>query len=198
MKNILYTIILSFLFSSVCLADFQAGIDADKAGDYATALKEYRVAAEQGHIKAQFNLGWLYHNGEGVTQDYKEVVKWWRLAAEQGNVRAQYNLGWLYHNWYGQGVVTQDYKEAANWFRLAAEQKDASAQNNLGLMYALGEGVIQDMVIAHMWLNIAANNGFEDAIANIDTAESKMTAEQITKAQKLAQRCINKSYRDCG
>ena len=36
MKNILYTIILSFLFSSVCLADYEAGMDAYNAGDYET------------------------------------------------------------------------------------------------------------------------------------------------------------------
>jgi len=47
MKNIFYTIILSFLFSSHVFADFEAGDDAYEAGDYATAIKEFKVAAEQ-------------------------------------------------------------------------------------------------------------------------------------------------------
>ena len=71
MKNILYTIILSFLFSSSVFADWEAGVDAYQAGDYATALKEFRLLAEQGDADAQFNLGVMYEDGQGVTQDYK-------------------------------------------------------------------------------------------------------------------------------
>ena len=32
-------------------------------------------AAEQGDLSAQFNLGWMYDNGEEVTQDYTEALK---------------------------------------------------------------------------------------------------------------------------
>ena len=61
--------------------------------DYKTAVKWYRLAAEQGYVRAQYNLGLMYANGQGVPQDYKTAVKWFRLAAEQGNADAQYNLG---------------------------------------------------------------------------------------------------------
>jgi uncharacterized protein len=53
--------------------------------DYAEAVKWYRLAAEQGNANAQYNLGVMYDNGDGVVQDYAEAVKWYRLAAEQGN-----------------------------------------------------------------------------------------------------------------
>ena len=66
--------------------------------DYKEAVKWYRLAAEQGHAKAQYNLGLMYDNGEGVPQDYKEAVKWYRLAAEQGVASAQTNLGFMYYN----------------------------------------------------------------------------------------------------
>ena len=39
-------------------------------------------AAEQGDAKAQFNLGVLYANGQGVPQDYKQAVYWHTKAAE--------------------------------------------------------------------------------------------------------------------
>ena len=42
-------------------------------------------------------------------------------------------------------------------------QGNANAQNNLGLMYRNGRGVPQDYVSAHMWLNLAAATGDEDA-----------------------------------
>jgi TPR repeat protein len=49
------------------------------------ALEEIRRRAEQGDAGAQYNLGYLYANGLGVTQDHTEAVKWYRLAAEQGS-----------------------------------------------------------------------------------------------------------------
>ena len=44
----------------------------------------YRFAAERGQGLAQFKLGVMYDNGEGVPEDDKQAVKWYRLAAEQG------------------------------------------------------------------------------------------------------------------
>ena len=46
-------------------------------------LVELRRLAEQGDAKAQFNLGVIYDNGEGVPEDDAEAVKWFRMAAEQ-------------------------------------------------------------------------------------------------------------------
>jgi TPR repeat protein len=63
-------------------------------------------AAKQGYSVAQFQLGDMYHDGEGVSQDYKEAARWLRKAAEQGVVNAQYSLGGMYI--YGEGVA-QDY-----------------------------------------------------------------------------------------
>ena len=51
-------------------ADFYAGVNAYRRGDYATALRILRELAEQGNADAQFNLGVMYAKGQGVTQDY--------------------------------------------------------------------------------------------------------------------------------
>ena len=110
MKHI--TTILAFLvaFSSpVAGQDWAKGLAAYGAGDYATALKEWRPLAETGDVYTQSSLGFMYENGLGVPQDYNEAVKWYRLAAEQGLAAAQFNLGVRYSN--GQGVA-QDKKEA--------------------------------------------------------------------------------------
>ena len=98
-KPLTYLLSLTFLFlfSSVVFGDdFQDGVDAYDRKDYKEAVRLYRLSAEQGDAKAQFNLGNRYYNGQGVPQDYKEAVKWYRLSAEQGVAQAQYNLGvWL-------------------------------------------------------------------------------------------------------
>jgi TPR repeat protein len=117
-------------------------------------------AAEQRDADAQFNLGVMYHNGEGVTQDYKQAVKWYTLAAEQGYADAQFNLGVMYHN--GEGV-TQDYKQAVKWYTLGAEQGDADSQFILGLIYKNGTGVTQDYKQTIKWHTLAAEQGYADA-----------------------------------
>ena len=40
-----------------------------------------RLAADQGDAGAQYNLGNMYANGEGVPQDDAEAVRWYRLGA---------------------------------------------------------------------------------------------------------------------
>ena len=65
-------------------ADFQRGYEASKRGDYVTALREWTPLAKQGDASAQYNLGVMYGNGQGVPQDYKAALEWYTLAAEQG------------------------------------------------------------------------------------------------------------------
>ena len=122
-------------------SDFDKGLTAYNNGDYATALKEWKPLAEEGDVDAQYYLGVLYDNGDGVPQDYKEAVRWYKLAAEQGVAEAQFNLGNMYYD--GQGVSV-DYKEAVRWFTLAAEQGDVDAQYNLDFIHRKGLGVPQD------------------------------------------------------
>ena len=66
------------ILAPACAAsqDFDAGVRALDAGDYATALQEWRPLAEQGDAAAQYNLGLMYHHGDGVTQDHAEAVPW--------------------------------------------------------------------------------------------------------------------------
>jgi TPR repeat protein len=94
--------------------------------------------------------------------------------------------------------VPQDYAEAVRWYRKAAEQGLASAQFDLGLMYASGQGVPQDYVLAHMWLNLSASNSRGDQslqtaaainerrIQARDEVARKMTPDQIAEAQRHA------------
>jgi len=96
--------------------DFQDGLTAFKAGDYATALEKWRPLAEQGGAGGQHNLGYMYYNGLGVTQDIAEALKWYRLAADQGHAGAQHNLATKYY--YGQGVP-QDFVTAHMWSNIS-------------------------------------------------------------------------------
>ena len=76
--------VLSFMvFTPVAAQDLQKGYDAFEAGDYATALQEWRPLAEQGDADAQYFLGVMYKNGQGVPQDYAESVKIGRASCRE-------------------------------------------------------------------------------------------------------------------
>ena len=167
-------------------ADFDAGMAAYVGQDYATALREWTPLADHGDARAQFNLGVMYANGQGVPQNDKndkEALRWYRLAANQGHADAQATLGTLHVM--GE-VLPQDYREALRWYRLAAEQRHAGAQYNLGIMYAKGYGVLQDYVQAYMWWSLAAIKGDEMASNARNKLAEKMSRSQIAEAQRLA------------
>ena len=185
MKRVLTALLLLTLGTPAWGQDYEKGVEAYDQRDYATALREFRPLAEQGHAAAQFELGAMYELGRGVPQDYAEAVKWYRKAAEQGHARAQYILGVMYAE--GRQGVPQDYAEAVKWCRKAALQGYALAQLFLGHMYAEGLGVPQDYVLAHKWINLfAARGGEAGDTAYRDFVASKMTPAQIAEAQRLA------------
>jgi TPR repeat protein len=82
-------------------------------------ISDLRRQAEQGDAEAQYNLGMLYYEGHGVTQDYATARHWWEQAAAQGNAWAQYRLGVLYQK--GRGAP-QDDATAREWFEKSAVQ----------------------------------------------------------------------------
>lgn len=122
-------------------------------------IKNLTSLAIKGDSNAQFNLGIIYYNGQGVKQDYQEAFKWFKLAVEQNHAGAQFNLGVTYYNGHG---VKQDDQEAFKWFKLAAEQNYARAQLMLGIMYTNGYGVRQNYVTAKNWFGDACDNGLQE------------------------------------
>ena len=117
---------ITLVLSIVCLvvpalADYKAGEDANKRGDYATAVHEWQPLAEQGDANAQINLGTLYENGQGVSKDYQQALFWFRQAAKRGNAMALTKIGLMYER--GTGV-TQDFILAHKWYILGAANGD--------------------------------------------------------------------------
>jgi len=98
---------------------FEEGVAAYKAGNYQKAFKFFKPLAEQGLAEAQYNLGLMYDDGQGVPQDDTEAVKWYRKAAGQGHAKAQNNLGVMYGK--GKGVP-QDYVQSHKWSNLSASR----------------------------------------------------------------------------
>ena len=158
---------ITLLVGSVSVAtaqDYDKGVAAYSAGDYQTALREWRPLAEAGDAAAQFSLGLMYERGKGVLQDFAEAARLYRLAADQGHDNAQYFLGYLYDKGLG---VPQDFTLAIKWYTLAAEQENLIAQTRLSVMYTLADGVPADLTKALKWSRLAAKNGSSSAQTNL-------------------------------
>jgi TPR repeat protein len=178
----------AFVLSTVSLAtpvwaDFKSGEKAYQRRDYATALREWQPLAKQGHAAAQYQLGLLYNNGQGVPRDDTQARQWYEKAANQGHALAQVNLGILYD--YGRGVP-QDFKMAVRWYTRAANQGNELAQQKLGLLYERGDGVPKDFVQAYKWYKLGATSGTKTAVMRRDELAVRMTSDQLVEAKKLA------------
>lgn len=165
---------LSFpLLPSSAIAGFDEGLAAYNSKDYASALREFKPLAAQGGAKAQYSLGWMYQQGQGVAQDNKEAVKWYLLAAKQGNTTAQANLYRVaprmalagfeeLPDGFDKGMTAYeraDYATALREFKTLAAQGYAKAQHALGDLYENGYGVKQSYKEAIKWYRLAAKQG---------------------------------------
>jgi TPR repeat protein len=155
--------------------------DAPSFDQHVRAVAQFRELAEKGDADSQYMLGVAYDKGYGVSKDDTEAFKWFRLAAEQGHANSQFRVGNMYMS--GNGTAKDD-AEAVKWFRKAAEQGLAIAQSRLGMMYAKGQAVPQNYVLADMWLRLASE-GNDGAAQFRESVEQRMTAAQLTEAQKL-------------
>jgi TPR repeat protein len=108
-------------------ASLRAGIAAYNRENYTVAASIFHPLAEQGDMRAQSYLGFMYSTGRGVAQNYVAAAFWYHRAAEQGDPTAQYMLGLMYDK--GQGVA-QDYIEAHKWLNLAAAHASPAARDS--------------------------------------------------------------------
>lgn len=99
--------------------------------DYAQAALYFHTAALGGHAEAQFELGKLYEQGNGVKKSTLLAKEFYRKAAGQGNAGAQTALGIL--------LITgndgkPDFKQAEKFLYQAAGQGYAQAFTALGFI----------------------------------------------------------------
>jgi hypothetical protein len=144
---------------------------------------QYRKAAGQGDVCAQFSLGVMYENGQGgLAKDEAQALSWYQKAADLGDAEAQYNLGVMF--WHGRGGLAPDDAQAVTWYRKAADQGDIDAQYNLGVMYENGQGgFAEDDAQALSWYQKAADQGDAEAQANINRLEQESENADEPKKQ---------------
>jgi TPR repeat protein len=59
------------------------------------AFTYLKRSADQGHDHAQYLVGLMYQEGQGVAMSLSESFKYFTLSAQQSNAEAEYSLGMM-------------------------------------------------------------------------------------------------------
>ena len=149
---------------------------AYKTKDYPTAIKVWRMLAEQGYVEAQYQTGRMYEIGQGTLQDYQAAASWYRKAANLGHADAQNKLGLMYYKGWG---VLQDYTQAHVWFNISATKGSVKARKNRDdITQKMSSGQINDAQnLARQWITNTTDSKRTNTLASKAPDKSNMANE---------------------
>jgi TPR repeat protein len=150
----------------------ELGLSSYKSGDKESAAEALGYAADNGNAIAQYKLGRMYEEGDGIARDDYKAFKYFSEVADahaedgpsQANSRLVSNafvkLGGYYRHGIPNTEVKQDAERARQIYAYAASYfGDPEAQVNLALMYYSGEGGERDPVQAAKWAQPRCRQG---------------------------------------
>ena len=146
--------------------DFFEAYEAFQRGEYEEARAVWSKFAHDGDVDAQFNLGALYENGLGVSQDAEQAARWYRAAAARRVDLARLALARLQRI---GALGSEPDEDQIKLLETAARRGLAEAQFELGVAYDDGLGVTQNHATAAGWYHRAAEQGLTDAQYNLAT-----------------------------
>ena len=98
--------------------------DCRSSGRYIDAYNMYKRPSEIGHAGAQYGIGVMYLEGNGLQKDVTEGLKWITISADQGYEEAQ---KCLYRFYSGQEGHEPNYSEAIKWGLLLKDNQNVDA-----------------------------------------------------------------------
>lgn len=153
-------------------ADYLLGEELLAKGEYLDALKAYGRSAKNGNSEAQYRIGMIFLEGEGLNANPQDAAYWFRKAAQNGHAPSQFAIGECFMN--GTGVQ-QDTRMAAEWFWRAAEQGHPEAALYVARMYRDGVGMKQDTARARKYFKKAVAAGVTEAESELNALPSEPT-----------------------
>ena len=159
-----------------------AGIDAYNSGDFATAFRDLKSAADAGDADAEVNLGYMYARGQAVPSNQAMALALYRRSAAQGNGEGMNAIGYKYMT--GSGVPV-DFNAALQWFCRAIEKGDPRALNNLAALHARGIGVPYDIEEARRLWRQAAELGHANAMFNLGDSLVENSTDTLARREGM-------------
>jgi TPR repeat protein len=158
---------------------FKFGIASYRAGDALSAVEALSFAAENGNTGAQWKLGLMYAEGDGVERDEMRAYELLSEVANTGIGDDDYHrprsmpyvldalvrIGTLISRGIPNSDVKADLPRARNYYGRAAVYGQAAAQFRLAEMYYRGDGGERDPHQAAKWAKLSMDKGNNDARA---------------------------------
>ena len=92
------------------------------------SLEETYKNALLGDSDAEYNLGMIYLNGEGIAIDSTEAIKWFKLSSAQNNMKADYQLALCLEKGIG---ISKDKNLAMYYYQKAADAGHRKAKEKV-------------------------------------------------------------------
>ncbi len=156
------------------------GLNALSSGNSEMAVQALGYAAREGNVAAQWKLGRMYQDGEGVRRDdLKAYQHFSQIANRHADVspdspharvvaQAFVALGGYHLAGIPNTRVKRDPTRATEMFHYAAAYfDDADAQYHLGRIFSEGAAGPRDLHQAARWFNLAAEKGHVPAQARL-------------------------------
>jgi hypothetical protein len=81
--------------ASVRADDVEDALRLARGGEGMIAVQSLKPLAERGSTTAQYALGLIYANGDGVPADYSVAARWFDAATKTGNAEARRHLAFM-------------------------------------------------------------------------------------------------------
>ena len=147
------------------------------------SLKLLHEAADDGSIKAYYELAVIYHDGKNMSVQAELGLNWLIKAAESGEPRAQNQLG----SFYLDGTfVAKNIETAIYWYQQAIKQNYNSAKYNLANLYLDNIEITKENIMRAQALYLSA--------ANENHSNSKFALGNIYYDDKYGLKNEQKSY----
>jgi TonB family protein len=156
--------------------------------------REIRLAAEAGDAGAQRIYSQVCFAGMGIPADPAAGLAWLERAAQQEDAAAQYALGRVAEH-SPENVMRKEMSLARTWYSLSADREYLTAMRAIARTLLSGSAADRDWVVAHRWLELAADAGDDEApyilaiveIMHVDSPlhdEAKARAWLVTASER--------------
>ncbi|EMP39059.1 Death ligand signal enhancer [Chelonia mydas] len=141
---------------SVSIALNILGIESVSNGHDRAAYSCFKLAADRGYSKAQFNVGLCYEHGRGTEKDLAKAAFYYHRAGSNGHPMAQYRYA-RFLLCHGPKTEGADMQKAVALLEQAAAAGLVEAQAYLGVLYMKGLQSAKQRALKYLWL--AVKNG---------------------------------------
>lgn len=147
----------------------------------ALGLLWLKKSAAKDNVGAQYLLGSMLFDGNGIKKDRAKAVQLLKKAASGQNKYAGMVLGKYYLS---LPRTHRNFKEALYWYEKSAQAGNAKAQNRLGQLYLTTWEEFSNPKKAVQWFSAAAEQG--DKSAQLELAKMYATGTVVSKNETKA------------